>query len=111
MKKCRAPTRQWLKDLGEGSGVNQGQAVHCILAGVKRLRGAVFRKAMAVGKGGVFFLQMAAVGQQNAAQISSARGGVHPAFKAVSGQNGQIPTVIQVGVGQHHRLNVSGRNS
>ncbi|MNR23952.1 hypothetical protein D3C85_1410050 [compost metagenome] len=60
------------------------------------------REALAVRIIGVFFRQVGAVWQQDSAQLRGAHGAVHAAAEAVAHQQGQIPAVVDVGMGQHH---------
>ena len=56
-----APARDGLEGLGEVNGLDQRQAIQCILTRVQRQGGCVFGETMAVGKGRVFLLNVAAV--------------------------------------------------
>lgn len=49
------------------------EAVQCIQPGVQGQGGAVAAELVAVEEGGVFFLQVSAVGQQDGAQVARAR--------------------------------------
>ncbi len=66
------PALDRLKPFVEFFDMKLLHAVLGILLGVKRQCGAVFRETMAIGKVGVFFLNVTTVGQQNGAQISRA---------------------------------------
>ena len=65
---------------------------------------------MAIGEGSIFLLNVAAVGQQNAAQITGTRGGIHMARKPFLRQQGQVAAVIQMGVRQQHSIDLIRRN-
>jgi hypothetical protein len=69
-----------------------------------------FEKAVPVGEGGVFFLDVAAVGQQDAAQVPRAGGGMHPAVEAFAHQQWQVAAVVQVGVGQDDGVDLAGHH-
>ena len=90
--------------------LQQGQAVDRVLSVVQGLGRAVFAKAVAVGVERVFFLQVAAVGPQNFAQVARARAHMHPPRKTIALQLGHIATVIQVGVGQDDRVHAVRRD-
>ena len=64
------------------------------------------RELVAVEVGGVLFLQIAAVGQQNGAQVAGARGAMDGLGVAVFGQQRQIAAVVQVGARQHHGIDL-----
>src|SRR5690606_29137881 len=59
---------------------------------------------LAVGKLGVLFLQPGAVQQDQLGHIPGGPAGIDFALEAVQQQPGQVATVVQVGVGQHHRI-------
>lgn len=70
----------------------------------------MFRETVPVGKRGVFFLQEAAVWQQDAAQVTRARGRNHLAGKSLVGQQRQVAAVVEVCVGQHHCMDLVWRH-
>ncbi len=75
-----------------------------ILLGVERQGRMVLREAVAVGEFRVLFLQEAAVGQQDPAQLVGQLGRMDAAAKAVLHEQGQVAAVIEMGVGEDHRV-------
>ena len=104
------PAWQGREGLALRHGLDQRQAVQRVLAGVQRQGRRVFGKAVAVGECRVFFLQVAAVGQQNRAQVARARAGIHRAMKAALGQQRQVAAVVQVRVREQHGVDVARRH-
>jgi hypothetical protein len=104
------PAANGLEGLAERLRVDPAQAVQRIAAGVQRQRRCVFRKAVPVGEGGVFFLDVAAVGQKDAAEVARAGGGVHPSVEAFAHQHRQVAAVVQVGVGQDDGVDLAGHH-
>jgi hypothetical protein len=104
------PAANGLEGLAERLRVDPAQAVQRIAACVQRQRRCVFRKAVPVGEGGVFFLDVAAVGQKDAAEVARAGGGVHPSVKAFAHQHRQVAAVVQVGVGQDDGMDLAGHH-
>ena len=90
-------------------GLELLEAVQGIQPGVQRQRRAVAAEFVAVQEGCVFFLQVAAVGQQDGAQVAGAPRGMDVAVVAVAGEQGQVAAVVQVGVGENHRIDLVGR--
>jgi hypothetical protein len=74
------------------------------------LREGVLAGAMAVGKAGVFFLNVTAVGQQDVAQVARAWRGVHPALKALAHQEGQIATAVSMRMGEQDGMDLLRRH-
>ena len=107
---CAVQPLQRLERLVHGHGAKQLEALHRVALGVERQRGRVFGEALAVGKGRVFFLDVAAVGQQDLRQIARGRRGPHLAVKSLLGQQGQVAAVVQVRVGQQHGADVVGQH-
>jgi hypothetical protein len=102
------PARQRLEGMEGRHGLQPLQAGLGIGDGVERQRGVVLGKAMPVGKGSVFFLDMARVGQQDLAQVARARCAPDPALEAFAHQQRQVAAVVEVGMGQHHRVDLAG---
>ena len=102
------PALDGLEILAHGHAADQLEAFFCVGLGVERQGRLVFGEAVAVGKVGVGLLDVAAVGQKNLRQIARGRCGPHLAVKAFLGQQGQVATVVQVGVGEDHRADVVG---
>ena len=68
----------------------------------------MFGKCVAIGKRCIFFLNMAAVWQQNFAQITCTPAGMHMTRKPFFHQQGQVAAVIQMGMGQQYGINLIG---
>lgn len=81
-----------------------------ILARVERQGWIVLGVVVLVGVPRVFFLDSGGVGEDNRAQVLGGRGTEDPAPEALSDQPGQIPAVVQVGMGQNDRVYGCGRN-
>ena len=105
-----APARNRLEAFMKGVRAQLFQAVQRVLAGVERQRRGMLGQLVAVEVGGIFFLQVAAVGQQNGAQIAGARRAMDGLGVAALGQQGQVATVVQVGVREHHGVDLVGRD-
>ena len=104
-----APARNRLEGLVEGVGAELLHAVLRIQARIQRQCGRVLGELVAVEEGGVFFLQVSAVGQENGAQVPRAWRAMDGFGIAISRQQGQVAAVVQVRVGQHHGIDLVGR--
>ena len=78
--------------------------------GVERLGRRMAREAVAPGEVGLLLLEMPAVRQDQAAEFLGPLGGVDAATEAVSHECGQVAGVIEVRVGDHHRVDALGRH-
>ena len=76
------------------------EAVQCIQPCIQGQGGAVAAELVAVEEGGVFFLQVSAVRQQDGAQVARARRAVDGVGVAVARHQGQVAAVVQMGVGE-----------
>ncbi|MNV65450.1 hypothetical protein D3C71_1581440 [compost metagenome] len=85
-------------------------AVQGIEPRVQRQGRLVAAELVPVEEGSVFLLQVSAVGQQDGAQIAGARRAMNGAGVAIARQQGQIAAVVQVGVCQHHGVDLMGRH-
>ena len=94
--------------LVQAMGLELLEAVQGIQPGVQRQRRAVAAEFVAVQEGCVFFLDVAAVGQQNGAQVASRGGGVDVTAIALAIKQGNIATVVQMRMRQDNRINVCG---
>ena len=65
---------------------------------------------MAVCKGRVFFLNMTTIRKQDSAKITGAWGRMYLALEALAVQQGQIATMVQVGVGEDDGIHVLWRH-
>jgi hypothetical protein len=65
---------------------------------------------MIVIKLGIFFLQMAGVGQQNTAQIDRRRGGVDRALEPILDQARYPAAMVNVRMRKHNRIDCIRRN-
>ena len=74
---------------------------------VERQGRLVLREAVPVGEFGVLLLQMAAVGQQDPAQIARRLGAVGCGPRSRLDQQRQIAGVVEMRVGQDHRVDAS----
>jgi hypothetical protein len=74
--------------------------------GVQRQRLLVARIAVAVGAPRVLFLQVGAVHQQHRGQVAGGGRGVDGTAVALLDQRRQVAAVVQVGVAQHHGVDV-----
>ena len=104
------PAGNGLKRLRKGVCLELLQAMLRIQPGVERQRRRVLRELVAVEESGVFFLQMATVGQQDGAQVARARRAVDGAGVAIAHQQGQVAAVVQVRVREHHGVDLAGRH-
>ena len=59
---------------------------------------------------GFLLQQVAGVGQQDLAQVERPVGAIHLAPKAAAGEQRQVAAVVQVGMGQHDRINLVRRD-
>ena len=109
-RKSDAPAGNRLKRLVERMGAELLHAVLRIQPRVERQRRCVLRELVAVQKGGVFFLQVAAVGQQDGAQVARAGGGVNGLGVAIARQQGQIAAVVEVCMAQYHGVDLVRRD-
>ena len=85
VRKRGVPAGQGLKALVQAVGLELLEAVQGVQPGVQRQRRAVAAEFVAVQEGCVFFLQVAAVGQQDGAQVAGAPRGMDVAVLAVAG--------------------------
>ena len=81
-----------------------------VSAGVQRQRRRVAGKAVPVGPARIFFLQMGAVEQQQLGQVAGGRGAVNRAFETLFDQRGQPAAVVQMGMAQHHSVDLRSRH-
>ncbi len=88
--------------LWNGTGAKLLQRLPRVVLGIERQRRLVLGEAVAVGELGVLLLQIAAVGQQDLAQIGGGLGRDHLALEAVLDQQRQIAGMIEMGMGQEH---------
>jgi hypothetical protein len=110
MAELCAPTGDGFESLAERVGAQLLEAVQCIQPCVQRQCGLVLGQCVAVEVGGVLFLQVAAVGQQNGAQIARAGGAVDRLGVAVARQQRQVAAVVQLRMGKHHGVNLVRRD-
>ena len=87
-------------------GVEAAQTVERVLLGIERQGRAVLGKAVPVGERGIFFLDVAAVGQQHSAQVHRAGRGVDGALVAFLDQQRDVAAVVQVRMREHHRIDL-----
>ena len=106
----RGESGQRLEVLRERTWREQLQAALGVLTGVHRQRGLVFGETVPVGELRLFLLQMAAVGEQDLAQLVRRGRAVNPAAKALSRQQWQVAAMVDVGVGEHDRVDGLGRD-
>ncbi len=76
---------------------------------VQRQRRVVLGEALAVGVRGLFFLEVAGVGQHDPRQRHGPRRGVHRPPEAVADQHRQVADVIDVRVGHDRRVDARRR--
>jgi hypothetical protein len=94
----------------ERHAVDLLQAVQRVAARVQRQGRRVLRETVPVGEGGVFFLDVTAVRQQDGAQVPRAGGGMHPAPEALARQQWQVAAVVEVGVRQDDGVDLAGHH-
>lgn len=94
----------------EGMDLELFEAVQRVEPGIQGQGGAVAAELVAVEEGGVLLLQVPAVGQQDGAQVTCARGAVDGVGVAVARQQRQVTAVVQVGMGQHHGVDLVRRD-
>jgi hypothetical protein len=80
------------------------QAAAGVILGIKRPWFLVLGVPLAGRVLGLLFEQVSAVGKQQAAQGHAAMGAVDPAAEPLFDQCGQVARMVQVGVGQDHRV-------
>ena len=104
----RFPAANGFKPLPQPFGMQLFQAVDGFLFGVERQGRCMFGKTMPVGKKGIFFLNVAAVGQQDGGQVAGARCGMDSPAKTFLDQQRQVPAVVQVSMCQDHGIDLIG---
>jgi hypothetical protein len=67
-------------------------------------------KVMAVGVRRILFLKIAAVGEENPAEVPRRRGGIDLPGETVPDQKGEVAAVIEMGMGEDHRIDLSRRD-
>ena len=80
------------------------QTCHRFRLGIKRQRRIVTGRFCADCESGIFFLQVAGIWQQNAAQINRGRSGINRSAKSILHQSRNPAAMVQVGVRQNHML-------
>lgn len=75
-----------------------------VVLGVERQCRVVLGVAPAVREPGLLLVEVAAVGEDNAREAPGAGGGEHRTGEAVVHQAGHVPAVVDVGVGEHDRV-------
>ena len=86
------------------------QRARRVVRRVERQRGVMLRVSLAIRVARVFFLDVRRVGQHQRTQILRAGRAEHPAAKSVGHEPREVPAVVEVGVGQHNRVNIGGGN-
>src|SRR5215469_5760259 len=100
--------REAIAELFAFTEVDRTEQLHALLRlfhGVKRQRRMMLRCVLLVVEFGVFFLQMAGVGQQNATQIDRGLCGVNRSVKSLFDQTRDPPRVVEVRVGEDDCVN------
>ena len=105
---AEAQLRGKLHGFAEGHGTEAGERLPRLLHGVKRKRRSVLGALLLVVEGRVFFLQVAGVGQHDAAQIDRGRSGVNRALEAFLVKTGNPSAVVQVSVGEDDGMDLAG---
>ncbi|EMR04092.1 hypothetical protein ADICEAN_00715 [Cesiribacter andamanensis AMV16] len=82
----------------------QGQGFLHILQAIEGFGGAVFGIALLIGPASFFFLQLGAVFQNDAGYLQAGLGAVNGAAKPLGHQAGQVATMVQVAMGEQHRI-------
>ncbi|MCY1298507.1 hypothetical protein D9M70_479970 [compost metagenome] len=77
---------------------------------VERQRRRMLGEALAVGEFGILLLQIGAVQQDQFRDVAGCGGGMDAALESVCHQPRQVAAVIQMGMGQHDRVDVGGRD-
>jgi len=80
------------------------QGLPRVILGVQRQCRVVLRGLVPVRKGGIVFLQVAAIGQQQFAQCDRGRRGPHAAAKSLPHQQRQRARMVEVRMGQDHGI-------
>ena len=91
-------------------GVKILERSHCVVIGVERQRRSMLRKVPLVGEGGVFFLQVAGIRQEQMREVDGSAGGPDFAAKTCFHQTRNVSGVVEVGVRQHQPPNAGGLN-
>ena len=99
-----------LHGLAEGHGAEACETLLRLLHGVQGQRGGVLGTLLLIVVGRVFFLQIAGVGQDDAAQIHGRRSRVDRSLKAFLVEAGNPSAMVQMSVGEDDGLDLSGRN-
>src|SRR5262249_21055973 len=93
----------------KGNGPKQMQAVFGLLERVERQGRLVLGGAFLVVKSSFFFLKMAGIGKDHGTQVDGRLRGVDRALETSFDQPGNPATVVEMGVGQNHGVDLSRR--
>lgn len=80
----------------------------CVVLSVERKRRGVLGIAFSIGAIGFLLLQVAAVGQEHATERAGSAGRKDGAAKSVAAERRQVTAVIQMGMGEHDRVERAG---
>src|ERR1043166_117453 len=94
----------------KGDRTEQVHAVLGFLQGIKRHSRMVLGRLPLIMEARFFFLQMPRVRQDHRTQIDCGLRGVDWPGKPFFGQPGDPAAVVEMSVGQHHGVNIAGRN-
>ena len=90
-----------------------GELLHGVHRVLHRVEGQIFRQArplcLAVAPFGFKFLDMARIPQHDVAQVGGGPGAVNGTPEALPAQKGKPARVVDVGVGQQHRVHIPRR--
>ena len=94
---------------GEGHGAEELHRLAHVLLVEERQRGGVLGEPLAVEVAGVFLLQVGGVEEQDLGQLLRGRRAVDGAPEALLDEARHPPDVVEVGVGEDHRVHTGGR--
>ena len=101
----RLHRRQNLMAVVEPDGFELIETRHRVCLGVERERRVMLGGAVPVGEIGLFLLEVAAVRKHDLGQLAGAFGAVDGATEPPVDDPRDVPAVIDVGMGQHDRVN------
>ncbi len=99
-----------LFDFAKVDRPKQGQALLRLFHRVQRQGWVMFRRLGFVVELGVFFLQVSGIGEQNAAEVDGRGGGIDRTVKALLDQARNPAGVIEMRVGENHRIDRTCRH-
>ena len=96
--------------VAELDGIEQAQGGLDVAAVVERQGRPVLGPASLVRPSGVLLLQVGAVAQHDRGQVGGVPRADDAAAESFADKSWQVPAVVEVGMGEHHRVQAGGRN-